>query len=46
MKATWWLPWLVRWRAWRASRFGSRVIVLKITRERKEMFCRVDRQHR
>ena len=43
MKPTWWLPWLVRWRAWRASRFGRRLIMLPITRERRQMFVAEER---
>jgi hypothetical protein len=38
MKPTWWLPWLVRWRAWRASRFGARVMALPLSKERRQMF--------
>jgi hypothetical protein len=46
MKATWWLPWLVRWRAWRASRFGSDLMkALKLTPERRRMFINQE-QHR
>jgi hypothetical protein len=37
MKPTWWLPWLVRWRAWRASR-GDLMKALRLTRERRQMF--------
>jgi hypothetical protein len=43
MKPSWWLPWLVRWRAWRASRFGTRSIALRLTTERRQMFIAEER---
>jgi hypothetical protein len=43
MRPTWWLPWLVRWRAWRASHFG-RDLMLRLTRERRQMFIADERR--
>jgi hypothetical protein len=44
MTPTWWRVWLVRWRAWRASRFGTDLMPdLKLTTERVQMFIADER---